>query len=305
MTFLRPKETSNDGGSGPGSDLGLGPIETHLPLKILLADDEAVNQQLVTRMLRGMGHEVSVVDKGREVVEAWESGDFDLILMDVQMPGMDGLEALAEIRGREASRKDLAPIPILALTAQAMMGDRERCLDAGFDDYLSKSLCPDELNRAFEKWSDPSRRPATPAPAPAIEEADEPFDREKALANLGGDEDLFLEILELFLNDCPRLLAELEVAVGRSDGPATKRLAHTIRGVAGHFSLTRAIESAAALEGFATTGDWPKARQGILTLRLNLDRLFPTLEAVLSTSLSNSERTREDARNGTVDAINR
>jgi CheY-like chemotaxis protein len=117
-------------------------------LRVLLAEDNPVNQHLAVRMLRRQGHSVEIANNGQEAVEAFDSKPFDLILMDVQMPGMSGLEAAAAIRERES--RTGCRIPIIAMTAYAMKGDRERCLEAGMDDYVSKPVRAEELFRAIE-----------------------------------------------------------------------------------------------------------------------------------------------------------
>ncbi len=202
-----------------------------------------------------LGHDTTVVADGRQAVEAWESGDFDLILMDIQMPEMDGFEAVAAIRAREAAGGVGGPIPIIALTAHAMKGDRERCLESGFDDYLSKPIRSDELLRVLELWSDLATRPRNPKPASSIALAGDRIDLESALANLGGDAELLREILALFLDECPRLISQIEDAIDRSDSQSLKRLAHSLRGVASHFSLKMLVEATAELEAGATLGD--------------------------------------------------
>jgi two-component system sensor histidine kinase/response regulator len=133
--------------------------EARIRLKILLAEDNLVNQKLVVKMLEKRGHRVVVAPNGRKAVDAFKAEYFDLILMDVQMPEMDGLEATARIREREAelATRDLQPgthnIPIIALTAHAMKGDREKCIGAGMDDYVTKPIKADELFAVIEKLS--------------------------------------------------------------------------------------------------------------------------------------------------------
>jgi two-component system, sensor histidine kinase and response regulator len=261
-------ETGPCGAAVPPSEW----LDASRSLKILLAEDQVVNQRVAVGMLHGMGHEVNVVADGRLATEAWETGDFDLILMDVQMPDMDGFEAVAAIRSLEKARGVGSAIPIIALTAHAMKGDRERCLASGFDDYLSKPIRSIELRRTLDKWSIPSSSPPLPMPG-------DRFDRDSALADLGGDEELLREILGLFLDDCPRLLSGLDSAIERADAKELKRLAHTMRGVVGHFGLNSAIEAAGTLEGLASAEAWVEARETFEHLRLNLDRVLPALEA--------------------------
>ncbi len=214
-------------------DAGPAP-ETHddpaRPRRILLAEDHPVNQKVAVCLLRGMGYDATVVPDGLRATEAWEAGDFDLILMDVQMPVMDGFEALAVIRSREAAGDRPGRTPVVALTAHSMKGDRERCLAAGFDDYLSKPIRSDELRRVVKDSCRPGPGPGAAAPPSGQATG---FDHEAALEIVGGDVGLLREILGLFVVDAPKLLAEIEEAIGRSDAVTLRRLAHTIRGVAG------------------------------------------------------------------------
>jgi CheY-like chemotaxis protein/HPt (histidine-containing phosphotransfer) domain-containing protein len=245
----------------------------------LLAEDHIVNQKVALCMLEGLGYHTTVVGDGAKAVEAWAAASFDLILMDVQMPKLDGFEAVAAIRGNE--RQVGGHIPIVALTAHAMRGDRERCLDAGFDDYLSKPICSRELRETIEKWCRPIPQvreidPDATAPDPIAE-----FDRRAALSTVGGDEALLGEVVGLFLDDCPRLFSEIEVAIGRFDAPSIKRLAHTVRGVAGNFGLPAVTLAAATLEAKGNAESWNEARAAFEDLREGIDRVRPALEAVV------------------------
>ena len=252
-----------------------GPDATSRPLRVLLAEDHVVNQKVALAMLNGIGHKTTIVSDGRKAVETWRTGDFDLILMDLQMPEMDGFEAVASIRSLEAPTG--ARVPIIALTAHAMTGDRERCLDAGFDDYLTKPVRSIELRETLEKWA--GRIGAGPVAASPLE-----FDRDSALATLGGDQELLVEIVGLFLDDCPRLLSEIEQAIELQDAPTLKRLAHTVRGVASNFALPAVIEAAAVLESKAKGHAWETIQETYDDLREGLDRVWPVLEAVVATS---------------------
>ena len=252
--------------------------------RILLAEDHPVNQKVAVCLLRGMGYDATVVADGRQATEAWEAGDFDLILMDVQMPVMDGFDALAAIRGREAAGDRPGRTPVVALTAHSMKGDRERCLDAGFDDYLSKPIRSDELRRVVKEWCMPKPEPK-PGPGPAVPASGQMpgFDREAALEIVGGDVELLREILGLFVDGAPKLLAEIEEAIGHSDAVTLRRLAHTIRGVAGNFALGQIVEAASALESRAKAESWDEIPDIFDGLRLRCQAVIPTLRAFAGT----------------------
>jgi len=237
-------------------------------LRVLLAEDHPINQKVASRMLESLGHEVAIVGDGRAAVAAAGSGVFDIILMDVQMPEMDGFEALAAIRLAEGRTGH--HIPIVALTAHAMAGDRERCLEAGFDDYLSKPIQAAGLRAALGRLDGPG--PARPAEGPG-EPRDGPlaFDRPEALECLGGDEDLLAEVLGLFLDDCPRLAAEIRAAIGAGDSASLKRLGHTVAGVAGNLAAPEVVASARRLEAMGKAGDLAEAEAAEVALGRAID----------------------------------
>ena len=265
-------------GKGPRGDGTAG-----RPLRILVADDHVVNQKVAACMLEGMGHATTVVGDGRAALLAWQEGRYDLLLLDVQMPEMDGFETVAAIRALERDSGD--HVPIVALTAHAMKGDRERCLDAGFDSYASKPIRSDELRAAIERLIGPDveieaeaekDRPVDDAHSPTPGE----FDPELALECVGGDSDLLAEVMQLFFDDCPRFLTDMDEAIGRSDAPALKRLGHTVRGVAGNFAMTAVVDAAARLETMGQAEEFALARAALGDLRDAIERVRPALDLV-------------------------
>jgi CheY-like chemotaxis protein/HPt (histidine-containing phosphotransfer) domain-containing protein len=268
------------------------PVDTDLSitskgrsLRVLLAEDNLVNQKVAVAMLEGMGHRVIVVPDGRKAVDAWLAEPFDLILMDVQMPEMDGLEAVAAIRAAEQIRDSRTLI--IALTAHAMMGDRDRCLSSGFDDYLSKPIRSHDFRQTLQKWSEIRKlgsMPASDAPTASPESGIE-FDHEKALDRVGGDETLLAEVIGIFLEDCPRLLGEIDKAVMTGDRASLGRLAHTLRGVASNFALSQVEEASSRLERMAKSAGLDDGRSAIQNLKQAMDRVRPSLEAVISSRL--------------------
>src|SRR5262245_3001762 len=186
-------------------------------LRVLLTEDNAVNQKLAVRLLEKRGHFVVVASNGLEALETISREAFDVVLMDVQMPEMDGFEATRRIREREQTTGD--HVPIIAMTAHAMKGDRERCLEEGMDGYISKPLRPNELFESVESLAAVARAGSKPA-APPCDEAMPPFDEAIALRSVGGDRELLSEIIEAFLEECPRLTAALAAAILRGDAAA-------------------------------------------------------------------------------------
>ncbi|MDP6775428.1 MAG: response regulator [Candidatus Latescibacteria bacterium] len=245
-------------------------------LRILLAEDNPVNQKIVVALLERAGHSVSIAGNGKEAVEKQESEAFDLVLMDVHMPEMDGLEATAEIRGRE--RKTGAHVPVLALTAAAMAGDQERCLAAGMDGCLHKPIRVDELSEAIGRMrTQPSE---VGADRPAVAHDDEaPFDLKEALARAAGDRDLLVELADLFLDNCPEFLSEVRSAVGSRDAQALERSAHKLKGSVGNFGARPAFDAAFRLEEIGRVGDLQDAVSCFEILEREIGRFRSVLEA--------------------------
>ena len=219
--------------------------EARRSLRILLAEDNAVNRQLVMALLAKRGHTSVSVVNGRQAVAAVAKGGFDLVLMDVQMPEMDGLQATAAIRKAEEATG--AHVPIVALTAHAMKGDREACLAAGTDEYLSKPVNATELFALIETLtgitaSTPSARPdVLPVPEPA-------FDMKSVLARLEGDQSLLRELAQIFRTEVPGVLAEIRLCVATGNSAGLERAAHGFRGACGNFGAGGAVRAAHALE---------------------------------------------------------
>ena len=231
---------------------------------ILLAEDNLINQRLAVSMLEKAGHSVVVANNGRQAVQAWQSERFDLILMDVQMPEMDGFEAVAEIRRQQEQDPDRPRTPIVALTAHALKGDRERCLAAGMQDYVSKPINPKALFRAIENVM-----PANQTQAP--------FDLAAVMQRLGGDEDLLHEIADAMRQIGPELMAAISKAIAEGDNRRIAEAAHSIKGSAGNFSAKATFEAAMNLEQAARQSDARQIEAQWRTLQAELPRLLAAL----------------------------
>ena len=221
---------------------------------VLLAEDNLVNQMLAVKLLKKREYEVTVVENGRLAMDAWRAGCFDFILMDMMMPEMDGLEATRRIRAEERGHGE--HIPIIAMTANAMTGDRERCLDSGMDGYLSKPVKPEvlyqEIDRVMSGKPADTSVEARPTGAP---EAGEPvFDRADALSRIADDEDLLTSLIDMFLDDVPRYLSDVDAALAASDWRKLGHAAHTLKGVLATFSARRGEHLARDLEQAAKSG---------------------------------------------------
>jgi PAS domain S-box-containing protein len=223
-------------------------------LRVLLAEDNVVNQQLARKLLERRGHRVSVAQNGGEAVAAWQSGLFDLVFMDMMMPEMDGIEATRLIR--EAERARGGHVAIIAMTANAMQGDRERCLAAGMDGYVSKPIDPAALEEEMARVVGAAETPADLyyPPASRAMAGEAVYDRAEALGRLDGDEILLQSLIDLFVADAPRYLDDLETSWRDGDLPRLTRAAHTLKGVLATFSAHPAQAAAARLEQAARDG---------------------------------------------------
>jgi CheY-like chemotaxis protein/HPt (histidine-containing phosphotransfer) domain-containing protein len=224
---------------------------TARPLHVLVAEDNQVNRQFVTRVLQKRGHTVTTVANGRlaiETIERRAPRSFDVVLMDVQMPELDGLSATRLIR--QAERSSGAHVPIVAMTAHAMAGDRDRCIVAGMDDYVSKPLHPHELVEAVEHALD--RSDSSPAaPRPETMPSEIVFDISRAQARLGGDRRLLREMIAIFRSESPAQLAAIRKAASRGDGESLRQAAHALKGSLGTLDAPRAFHAAKRLEDVA------------------------------------------------------
>jgi signal transduction histidine kinase/CheY-like chemotaxis protein len=227
-------------------------------LRILLAEDNLVNQRLAVRLLEKWGHSVHVAGNGKIAVESMEREHFDVVLMDVQMPEMGGFEATALIRERE--KTEGRRVPIIAMTAHAMKGDRERCLEAGMDDYISKPIAAQDLADILDNLA------LTLKAAQGLSRSvSTPFNRSALLDQVGGDVDLMKEIADVFVAESPRMLAQIRSAIERGDCATLERVAHAFKGAISVFSLSAATKVAQDLEHVGSKGDLTAA-PGLLVL---------------------------------------
>ncbi len=207
------------------------------PLRILLAEDNPVNQTLAVALLTKRGHEVTVASNGLEALEQLEGGAFDVVLMDVQMPEMDGFEATRRIR--QMANGQVARTPVIAMTAHAMTGDRERCLDAGMDDYVSKPIDPlgllATMARVLSGGTDGTGGPVV-------------FDRDVALHHVGGDPEILRTLLVMFRDQMPGRLDQLDRARSQADADELMRVAHALKGTAATLGMLRLRDAAYAVE---------------------------------------------------------
>ena len=250
--------------------------EAVMPIRgvhVLLVEDNPVNQQIAVRMLERHGHSVKAAGNGREALGLLDMEHFDVVLMDVQMPDMDGFEATAAIRERELHTE--AHVPIVAMTAHTMEGDRERCLGAGMDDYITKPIRPQVLYRTIEELA-PSC-PLGGVETTCAQDDPEVIERDEVLARFGGDMEFLASSFELFRTNWPALWGRLIDSVADNDCPATERAAHTIKGSVANFGAKTAAAAALRLELMGRQQNLSSADGALADLEREINRFLPAI----------------------------
>ncbi|HEX6504052.1 MAG TPA: response regulator [Terriglobales bacterium] len=219
-------------------------------LQILVVEDTPVNQLLLVRMLEKMGHAATVAGNGKEALELLHKQSFDLIFMDVQMPEMDGFTATRKIREQE--KESARHIPIVAMTAHAMKGDKDRCLEAGMDDYVAKPASGRDIAHAIVRMFPETAE--SPAPVRSIG-----WKPAQALEQLDGDENLLREIATIFFDEAPKLLARLREGIGAHNSELVERTAHSLKGQLAYLGATSASQKSRELEDIGHRGEFTRA----------------------------------------------
>jgi two-component system, sensor histidine kinase and response regulator len=243
------------------------------PLRVLLAEDSLVNQRLAVGLLEKYGHTVVVACHGREAVATLQSQSFDVILMDVQMPEMDGFEATVAVRDQE--KRTGHHIPIVAMTAHAMKGDRERCLAAGMDGYVSKPIRAAQLLQVIESVLAPHEETTATSDSPPTDKS--VVDWFEALEATEGDRDLLLITVEAFLEESPRLLATIRDAITEDAMAKLETAAHALRGTLRFFGAVTASDTAAKLEEMARAGNLDNVQDTFTTLEAEMNKVISAL----------------------------
>jgi CheY-like chemotaxis protein/HPt (histidine-containing phosphotransfer) domain-containing protein len=261
------------------------------PLDVLVADDVEINRALVQAVLEPHGHRITYAEDGRKALEAFGAGRFDIVLMDVQMPEMDGLQAARAIREYERSL-GLASVPIVAMTAFAGNEDRQICLDAGMDDYLTKPIKPVQLLQLLNKFchrqiesaeAATGDTPAISAPKTSPDEPDESvsvFAQNELLERLGGRSEMIPRFVGLF---CKSVLPQMEGlvdALAAKDADGVRRHAHAIKGSAGNIAALRMHQTAAMIEKAAKEGDLAEAPERLALLQTEFQVFNETVSSL-------------------------
>ncbi|MFO0707410.1 MAG: response regulator [Nitrospira sp.] len=286
MALAAPSESTSVADPGP-------PLVTRHTLAdhaarkaVLVVEDNAVNQRLAVRMLEKLGYRPDVVNNGQEALEALVEGRYDAVLMDCQMPIMDGFDATAAIRRNEQAGTKYSEgghLPVIAVTANAMAGDRERCLAAGMDAYLAKPIKLDDVRALLDRWiRNQPHRDAGPVSAvgsgkPVGSERGV-FNPDQMLQNIGGDRDLLMQLIGLFLDRQPDLLQDIRHALSVGDAVTVERLAHTLKGTAGNLCASEVALAAGRLEAVGHLGTLHDAPPVYAQLELEMLRLARALD---------------------------
>jgi signal transduction histidine kinase/HPt (histidine-containing phosphotransfer) domain-containing protein len=244
-------------------------LAERMPMRILLCDDNAINQKVAARILQQLGYQPGLANNGHEALDALDRQPYDLIFMDVMMPEMDGLEATRLIREQQKSGAPnySSRIVIVALTAHAMQGDREKCLAAGMDDYLAKPIRPADVRQVIERWNPQNgtahlakaataAKAATPPPA-----AEPPVEMDRLNSLTDGDPDSLRELVELYLKQTTQQLAQLEAAVRANNSDAVRRVAHSCAGASATLGMNRLVPMLRDLEKQGASGTLTTAAQ--------------------------------------------
>jgi signal transduction histidine kinase/DNA-binding NarL/FixJ family response regulator/HPt (histidine-containing phosphotransfer) domain-containing protein len=231
-----------------------------LPMRILVVDDNTINQRVAVRILQQLGYQPEVAGNGREALDALDGKPFDLILMDVMMPELDGMEATRLLRKRQtnpAYKNYQSRIVVVAVTAHAMQGDREKCLAAGMDDYLSKPVRPKDVREMIERWGGKMPSPiagSAPGELPAAPVEVIPVDMDRLLDLTDGSAENLRELVEMFLKQTNNQFEQMLDAIGDNNGDALRRLAHSCAGASATLGMTQMVPRLRELEKLGAAG---------------------------------------------------
>lgn len=278
-----PQVSATGKAQSPAPQRPEGFLAQRLPLRILVTDDNVINQKVAARLLQQLGYEADIASNGAEAIAAWERKPYDVLFMDVQMPGLDGLETTRRIRAAE-QQQERPPVKVIAMTANAMMGDREKCLGAGMDDYLAKPVRPDALQAALERAAGKKLTApvmtAKAAVAPSVTGGKEEIvndadliDFDRLVEFSGGSRSSLIEITDLFINQTTEQLTHLEAAVEQNDAAGVKRLAHSSAGAAGVCGIVAMETLFRRAEQFGKNGRADLAKPIVAQLRPTFERV--------------------------------
>jgi CheY-like chemotaxis protein len=242
-----------------------------------VAEDTPFNQKFIMRLLDRWGHQAVLVENGLQVLEALDTKTFDLVIMDVRMPEMDGYEASRKIR--ESEKTNGGHIPIIAITAHAIKGDRERCLEAGMDEYVSKPISSDKLFDIIETLAE-GKPPGIAGTGPEANTLIS-FDKQTLIDAFDHDWGFFKEVVDLFVSDYPRMMVDIRQAFKTGDTDALIRTAHSLKGMLSLFNAQAAAQKTIKLQELGKQGEFSKIENEIEALSGELSMLKSTLQELV------------------------
>jgi len=275
-------------------------LATRLPMRIMVCDDNAINQKVAQRVLQQMGYTVTVTSNGREALEAVDRERFDLIFMDLQMPELNGLEATQAIRERQQDSSQFPncqpPVIIVAMTASAMVGDRDKCLASGMDDYVAKPIRPEDVRSALERWGTKvlSARQEVTAPSEPVTAINQPMkknqqppvDMERLMEFSDGTPDSIRELILLYLDQTRKQLDQLAAAVKGGNASEMRRIAHSSAGASATCGMMPLANFLRELEALGMAGQLA----GTVELSAAAEREFGRVRHQLEELLANPEQ---------------
>ncbi len=262
--------------------------------RVLLVEDNEINQQVASELLEGAGLRVFIASNGREGKEAALRDEYDIVLMDIQMPEMDGFEATRQIR--RSGKEGIEKLPILGMTANAMAGDRERSLEAGMNDHVTKPIDPDQLFSSLLRWISPGEREELPGHG--VELSNKPeralpelpgVNTGDAIRRVGGNVRLYRELLGKFVRDSAGAHGDIVEALERGDRELARRLAHTVKGTAGNIGASGLYDTAGTLESAIANEDGEAVREALEVFRESLERVIEALRPVIAAQEAGKE----------------
>jgi CheY-like chemotaxis protein/HPt (histidine-containing phosphotransfer) domain-containing protein len=264
---MQPNSPSNSEDSAQSTP------EVGRSLRVLLAEDSPFNQKIISSLLRRWGHEVTCTDNGVEAVDAAARSRYDVVLMDIEMPQMDGCEATKKIREREQASG--LHVPIIALTAHTASEDRDRFIQCGMNACVTKPIHPPELQQAIDRVLTPAA--VSPIESTQPEPTGVAVDWHAALEGVQGDSKLLKELIEIFFEELPELLRRIEGSLGDRDAAELRLAAHRLKGCLRYFGETSATKRAFELEMRGRDSRWDGADTLFAELQADVDRMLPEL----------------------------
>jgi CheY-like chemotaxis protein len=249
---------------------------------VLLVEDNAVNQKLGIRLLEKMGHQVTLAVNGQEAVDAFRSHQFDLIVMDIQMPVLSGIDATRAIRDLEKTGNRRTPI--IAMTAHAMAGDADKFLDAGMDGYVSKPVQIEILAAEIDRLTHAKVNPEVVQMKESnrVSESSKSVNLDELLARVDNDRELLCDLLSIFKQDFPTLLHSLQTAVAGTDVSQASTISHTLKGMLANLAVTKAAAAAAQIERLARAGDVASLPNALAAFEKEVQGVLPEMETYMA-----------------------